>query len=464
MRIDEAQAQDTAARTGGGEQYSPEPAMGAETRTAKPGQTKAEQPLSIEAVITRDNLMLAYQRVLENKGAAGVDNLGVGELKDWLKRHWPTVKAALLDGSYLPQAIRRVELPKPNGGVRVLGIPTVVDRLIQQAIQQHLTPYYEPEFSESSYGFRPGRNAWQAVRQAQAYVQGGRRWVVDMDLEKFFDRVNHDIMMSRLSRKIKDTRLLRLIRRYLEADMVSGKVVTKRREGMPQGSPLSPLLSNLLLTDLDRELERRGHRFCRYADDCNVYVSSRKAGEQAMNSISRYLEKHLRLTVNRDKSAVARPWERKFLGYSLTWHKQAKLKIAASSVSRLKEKIRSLTTGNRSKALKAVIDGLAPVLRGWISYFRLTEVKGILEELDGWVRRKLRCLLWRHWKRPYKRARMLMKGGLSEERAWISATNQRGPWWNAGASHMNQALPKKLFERAGLLSLLELHRQFQCCK
>lgn len=464
MRIGEAQVQDTAARTGESEQHSPMLDAGAEIRTVKPEQTKAEHPLSIEAVITRSNLMLAYQRVVENKGAAGVDNLSVSELKGWLKRHWPTVKTALLEGSYIPQAIRRVELSKPNGGIRVLGIPTVVDRLIQQAIQQHLTPYYEPEFSENSYGFRPGRNAWQAVRQAQAYVQSGRRWVVDMDLEKFFDSVNHDIMMSRLNRKIKDERLLRLIRRYLEADMVSGKEVIKRREGMAQGSPLSPLLSNLLLTDLDRELERRGHKFCRYADDCNIYVSSQRAGEHAMNAISRYLEQQLRLTVNREKSAVARPWKRKFLGYSLTWHAKARLKIAHSSVSRLKEKIRSLTTGHRSKALKVVIGDLASVLRGWIGYFRLTEVKGILQELDGWVRRKLRCLLWRHWKRSYTRARMLMKGGLSEERAWISATNQRGPWWNAGASHMNSMLPKKMLERAGLLSLVELHRQFQCCK
>lgn len=266
MNVGDAQVRETAARTEHGEQNSRWPAVGAETHTAKGEQTKAEVPPNIEAVITRSNVMLAYQRVVENKGAAGVDNLSVGELKGWLKQHWASVKAALLQGSYVPQAIRKVEIPKPDGGVRLLGIPTVVDRLIQQAIQQHLTPYYEPEFSDSSYGFRPGRNAGHAVQQAQTYMHSGKGWVVDLDLEKFFDRVNHDILMSRLSRKIKDARLLKLIRRYLEADMDAGGEITKRREGMPQGSPLSPLLSNILLTDLDRELERRGHKFCRYAD------------------------------------------------------------------------------------------------------------------------------------------------------------------------------------------------------
>lgn len=462
MYVNDAQMRKTAARTEGSEQDSQGSATGAETGTAKGEQTKAEVPLTMEAVITRNNVMLAYQRVLENKGAAGVDNLSVGELKDWLKQHWASVKTALLQGNYLPQAIRKVEIPKPDGGVRLLGIPTVVDRLIQQAIQQHLTPHYEPEFSESSYGFRPSRNAWQAVQQAQAYIQSGRRWVVDLDLEKFFDRVNHDILMSRLRRKIKDGRLLKLIRRYLEADMIMDGETTKRREGMPQGSPLSPLLSNILLTDLDRELERRGHRFCRYADDCNIYVGSREAGDHAMSEISAYLEDKLQLKVNPHKSAVDRPWKRKFLGYSVTPHKVTRLKIAESSVRRFKGKIRSLTTGNGSQSLNTVLRELNPVLRGWTSYFRLTEVKGCLEELDSWIRRKLRCLIWRNKKRSYARARMLMRNGLLEKRAWLSATNQRGPWWNAGASHMNQAFRKKWFSDAGLLSLLDLQRQFPC--
>lgn len=462
MLIDDAQACSSKARSGGDEQYSSEPILGAEINTAAIEQTKAEQPITIETVITRANLMLAYQRVVENKGAAGVDHLSVTEFKPWLKQHWPTIKAHLIAGSYLPQAIRRVDIPKPNGEVRTLGIPTVVDRLIQQAIAQVLSPQVEPHFSESSYGFRPKRNAWQAVQQAQQHVQSGRRWVVDMDLEKFFDRVDHDILMSRLARHIEDKRLLQLIRRYLEAEMVMGKEVMQREKGMPQGGPLSPLLSNILLDELDKELERRGHAFCRYADDCNVYVSSQTAGRHLLEEMSQFLESRLKLKVNEQKSAVARPWQRKFLGYSFTAHKEAKLKIAPSSVARLKDKIRNLTTGHRSKSLKAAISELSPVLRGWISYFRLTEVKGVLEELDGWIRRKLRCLLWRQWKRPYARARNLMKAGLDEMRSWASACNQRGSWWNSGASHMNQAYKKRWFDGLGLVSLLNQHRLFQC--
>ncbi|AUG99571.1 group II intron reverse transcriptase/maturase [Prodigiosinella confusarubida] len=462
MLIDDAQAQATAAMNRGREQNSPVLTDGVEIDTAANGRTKAEMSLTMDAVISRKNLMLAYQRVVENKGAAGVDKLTVQELKPWLKQHWLSVKGTLIAGSYLPRAIRKVDIPKPNGDVRTLGIPTVVDRLIQQAIAQTLSPYVEPSFSNSSYGFRPNRNAWQAVRQAQQYIQSGKRWVVDMDLEKFFDRVDHDILMSRLARTIKDKRLLKLIRRYLEADMVEGKEVIKRDKGMPQGGPLSPLLSNILLDELDKELERRGHSFCRYADDCNIYVSSQKAGKHAQKDISEFLMNTLKLQVNVRKSAVARPWERKFLGYSFTWHQEARLKIAPGSIDRLKDKIRSLTTGNGSKSVRKAISELTPVLRGWISYFRLTQVKGVLEELDGWIRRKLRCLYWRQWKRTLTRANMLMKGGLSEVRGWASACNQRGPWWNAGASHMNQALKKKWFERLGLVSLLDCHRQFQC--
>lgn len=445
----------------GDERNSSKAEQGAEIHSAASGRTKAEVSITIEAVIARENMKLAYQRVVENKGAAGVDNLTVSEFKPWLKQHWPSVKRALIAGSYLPRAVRSVEIAKPNGGVRTLGIPTVVDRLIQQAIAQVLSPQVEPGFSDSSYGFRPRRHAGQAVRQAQQYIQDGKRWVVDMDLEKFFDRVDHDILMSKLSRPIEDERLLKLIRRYLEADRVTGDEVTKRKLGMPQGGPLSPLLSNILLDELDKELERRGHDFCRYADDCNIYVGSRKAGEHLLKELGEFLEKKLKLQVNGQKSAVARPWERKFLGYSVTVHKTTKLKIASTSVERLKEKIRSLTTGHRTKSVKATIEELNPVLRGWISYFRLSEVKGVLEELDGWIRRKLRCLLWRQWKRVFTRARMLMKAGLEEARAWRSASNQRGAWWNAGASHMNQAYRKRWFEGLGLVSLLDLHRQFQ---
>lgn len=461
MQIDDATRQATAPDTERDERISSMAGSGAEVGTAADGQTKAEGLWQMDAVVERPNLWRAYERVMQNKGAAGVDGLTVFELKAWLQQHWPSVKAALLAGSYMPAAIRKVEIPKPNGGIRTLGIPTVLDRLIQQALLQVLQPEFEPEFSEHSYGFRPGRNAWQAVRRAQGYIKEGCRWVVDLDLEKFFDRVNHDILMSRVARRVGDERVLKLIRRYLEAGMMSEGIVSARTEGTPQGGPLSPLLSNILLTDLDRELERRGHRFCRYADDCNIYVKSEAAGQHAMAAITGYLEKKLKLQVNRDKSAVARPWNRKFLGYSVTWHKQARLKIADSSLKRLKDRVREIVAGNASRNLGATVTMLNPVLRGWTSYFRLTEVKGVLEELDGWIRRKLRCLLWRQWKRPATRSKRLQVQGLDKTRAWKSARNGRGPWWNAGASHMNAAYPKRFFDVIGLVSLLDTQRRFQ---
>jgi group II intron reverse transcriptase/maturase len=461
MQIDDATRQATAPRTERGERISFIAELGAEVGTAADGQTKAEGLRQMDAVVERCNLWQAYERVMQNKGAAGVDGLTVSELKVWLQQHWPSVKAALLAGNYIPAAIRKVDIPKPNGGVRTLGIPTVLDRLIQQALLQVMQPEFEPEFSEHSYGFRPGRNAWQAVQRAQSYIKEGRRWVVDLDLEKFFDRVNHDILMSRLARKVKDERVLKLIRRYLEAGMMSEGIVSARGEGTPQGGPLSPLLSNILLTDLDRELERRGHRFCRYADDCNIYVKSKVAGQQAMIAITVYLEKTLKLQVNRDKSAVARPWQRKFLGYSVTWHKQTRLKIADSSLKRLKDRVREIVVGNASSNLDRTIAALNPVLRGWTSYFRLTEVKGVLQELDGWIRRKLRCLLWRQWKQPTTRNKRLQARGLDGTRAWKSASNGRGPWWNAGASHMNTAYPKKYFDSLGLVSLQQTQQRFQ---
>lgn len=461
MQIEDATTQATAPSPAGGGRIPSKAGLGAEMGTVADGQTKAEGLRQMDAVVERSNLWRAYERVMRNKGAAGVDGLTVHEFKSWLQRHWPSVKAALLTGDYLPAAIRKVDIPKPNGGVRTLGIPTVVDRLIQQALLQVLQPEFEPEFSEHSYGFRPGRNAWQAVQRAQSYIREGRRWVVDLDLEKFFDRVNHDILMSRIARKVKDARVLKLIRRYLEAGMMSEGIVSARTEGTPQGGPLSPLLSNILLTDLDRELERRGHRFCRYADDCNIYVKSEAAGQHAMASITGYLEKKLKLRVNLGKSAVARPWQRKFLGYSVTGHKQARLQIADSSVKRLKDRAREIVVGNASRNLDKTIAALNPVLRGWVSYFRLTEVKGVLQELDGWIRRKLRCLLWRQWKRPATRNKRLQARGLDETRAWKSASNGRGPWWNAGASHMNAAYPKRFFDVLGLVSLLDTQRRFQ---
>lgn len=462
MQDRDAQAPARVAQTEGSRRNLPSAVPGAESGTAAAGRTKAEAPRQIEAVVERGNLLTAYARVMKNKGAPGVDGLMVDQFASWLKENWPSVRTALLAGDYMPQAVRAVEIPKANGGVRLLGIPTVLDRLIQQALLQILQPIFEPEFSESSHGFRPGRRAWDAVQAAQRYIQDGKRWVVDMDLEKFFDRVNHDILMSRVRRKVKDVRVLKLIRRFLEAGLMRGGMAEQRVEGTPQGGPLSPLLSNILLNDLDRELERRGHSFCRYADDCNIYVGSKAAAEHAMAEISEFLETKLKLKVNHAKSASARPWQRKFLGYSFTVHKVSRIKIAEASVTRLKDKVRELSRTGRGVSLATMIKRLNPVLRGWMSYFRLTEVKGIIEELDGWIRRRLRCLLWRRWKRPYTRAKTLMRRGLLEERAWRSATNQRGAWWNSGASHMNAAYRKSYFDSIGLVSLVDTYQRFQC--
>ena len=437
---------------------------GVETDVTTHWRTKAELEQGsrlMEAVCERGTLRLAYQRVMENKGAAGVDGIGVVGFKDHLKQHWPTIKARILGGTYNPQPVRRVDIPKPQGGIRTLGIPTLTDRLIQQALHQVLSPIFEADFSGSSYGFRRGRNAHQAVKAARQYVAEGRRYVVDMDLEKFFDRVNHDILMEKLSKKIGDGRVMRLIRRYLEAGMMAEGIVSPRTEGTPQGGPLSPLLSNILLSELDRELERRGHAFCRYADDCNIYVRSHRAGVRVMASITRFLSDALKLTVNVAKSAVARPWKRKFLGYSLTWHKAPRLRIASTSIKRLEDNIRKVFKGAGGRSLNTSISEINPILRGWMAYFRLTQTKKVLEELDGWIRHKLRCILWRQWKRPYTRAKSLMKAGLKEERAFCSAFNQRGPWWNSGASHMNQAFPKSFFDRLGLVSLLDTMRRLQ---
>jgi RNA-directed DNA polymerase len=412
-------------------------------------------------VLARANLHQAYQRVCRNKGAPGVDGVTVDGLKAELQKHWPRIKTELRLGHYRPQAIRAVDIPKPDGGTRTLGIPTVMDRLIQQAIRQVLTPLFDPHFSASSYGYRPGRSAQQAVRRAREMIEDGYDWVVDLDLETFFDRVNHDILMSRLARRIKDKVLLKLIRAYLEAGMMAGGIVSARTEGTPQGGPLSPLLSNILLDELDKELEQRGHRFCRYADDCNIYVKSERAGERVLASVSRFLVKRLKLKVNPAKSGVARPSQRGFLGYSVHQSRSdgIRLKVSPKAVKRLRLKLKTLFRRGRGRNLRMFIAELAPVLRGWINYYRHIGVTSILNELDGWIRRHLRKILWRQWKRPYARAMMLIRLGLAEERAWSSATNGRGPWWNAGASHMNQALPKRRFDQLGLISLVDQYRR-----
>ena len=424
---------------------------------------KAEEPMSMEMeeVVSRENMLRAYHRVLRNHGAAGVDGITVEGLWGQVQAHWSVIRDQLLSGRYVPQPVLRVEIPKPSGkGKRMLGIPTVMDRLIQQSILQVLQPHFDLTFSEWSFGFRPRRSAQGAVLAARAHIGQGKRWVVDMDLEKFFDRVNHDVLMSRLARRIQDRRILVAIRRYLQAGMMEGGLVSPRTEGTPQGGPLSPLLSNVLLDELDKELERRGHAFVRYADDCNIYVRSKRAGERVLDSIERFLGKCLRLKVNREKSAVDRPWKRKFLGYTVTHHRVPRLRVAPESVKRFKGKVRVHLRRGRGRSLKQTIEAITPLIRGWLNYFRLAEVRSVFEELDQWLRRRLRCILWRHWKKPRTRLRRLIARGLDPERAKRSAYNGRGPWWNAGASHMNQAVPKRYFTQLGLASLVQLHQRW----
>lgn len=410
----------------------------------------------MERVVARENMTAAYWRVVNNKGSAGVDGMTVDELRDYLQQYWETIKCSLLNGTYRPNSVRAVFIEKLGGGMRQLGIPTVVDRLIQQALHQELSPIFDPLFSEHSYGFRAGKSAHAAVLQARDYQCEGKRWVVDMDLAKFFDEVNHDILISKIRQHVKDKRILKLIRRYLKAGIMIDGISSIRIKGTPQGSPLSPLLSNIMLDELDKELERRGHRFCRYADDGNVYVSSQRAGERVLASLTRFLEQKLRLKVNHNKSAVARPWKRIFLGYSFSWHKQPKIRIPKETTQRFRSKAKQLfRRGRGSNLARFIEEQLNPFIIGWINYFKLSEFKGFAEELDGWIRRRLRLIIWRQWQRPSTRLKRLMKAGLSEERASKSAYNGRKHWWNSGASHMNAAFPKRYFDKLKLVSALD---------
>ena len=414
----------------------------------------------MEEVVRRENLMAAHKRVVRNGGAPGVDGMTVDELMSYCFEHWARIREELLSGRYEPQAVRRVEIPKSGGrGKRLLGIPTVLDRMIQQAMLQVLTPMYDPMFSDGSFGFRPGRSAHGAIRRAREHIAAGYRWVVDLDIERFFDHVNHDVLMARVERRVKDKRVLCLIRRYLRAGMMDGGLVSLREKGTPQGGPLSPLLSNILLDELDRELEGRGHRFVRYADDCNAYVRSRRAGERVMASLERFLQKRLRLTINGKKSAVDRPWKRTFLGYTVTNHRRPKLRVASKSEKRMRTKLRDVLRRGRGQSLPAVCKELRSIIRGWVAYFRLAEVKACFERIDAWLRRKLRCILWRQWKRPRSRMKNLIERGIDRIRAMLSAYNGRGAWWNAKQSHMNQAVPTSWLRRIGFMSLIEEFRR-----
>lgn len=409
----------------------------------------------MEEVCQRDNLWKALKRVQANKGAPGVDGMTVRQLPKYLKRHWPKIRDQLLAGIYRPQPVKRVEIPKPDGGVRKLGVPTALDRFIQQAVQQVLGGRWDRTFSEHSYGFRPGRSAHQAVAQAQAYIAEGYGYTVDMDLEKFFDRVNHDILMGRVAKRMEDKRMLKLIRAFLNAGVMENGLVSPSDEGTPQGGPLSPLLSNLLLDDLDRELERRGLRFVRYADDCNIYVRSRRAGERVLPSITRFLTGKLRLKVNESKSGVARPAERKFLGFSFTRGKQPKRRIAPKTLLRFKKRIRELTKRNRGVSLQRMVEQLRRYLIGWRGYFGFCQTPSVLRNLDSWIRRRLRCFQWKLWKRGKTRFAELRRRGVGKDLAAQTAGSSRGLWHISRSPALSIALPGAYFDSLGLPRLSE---------
>jgi len=403
----------------------------------------------MEEVCERENLKRAWQQVRRNKGGPGVDGMTIDDAKDHLREHWPSIRSQLLEGSYQPQPVKRVEIPKPEGGVRKLGVPCVVDRLIQQALLQVLQPCWDPTFSEHSYGFRPGRSAHQAVAQAQRYVAEGYGVVVDLDLEKFFDRVNHDSLMARVAERLSDKRVLKLIRASLEAGVMKDGSVSPVDEGTPQGSPLSPLLSNLVLDDLDKELERRGHRFCRYADDCNIYVRSRRAGERVMASVSRFLTRKLRLKVNEAKSAVARPEARKFLGFSIS-NDGSERRIAPQALAKFKTRVRELTRRTRGLSLGQLIAELAPYLIGWRGYFGFCQTPRVLTNLEAWIRRRLRMYLWRQWQNGHNRFKELRRHGVPKFNAAVAAGSPTGSWRMSGHPAVQMALRNHTFDSLGL--------------
>jgi group II intron reverse transcriptase/maturase len=408
----------------------------------------------MELVVERENCLMAVKRVRKNKGSPGVDGVTVEELPGYLAEHWETVREQLLRGDYQPMPVRRVEIPKSGGGVRQLGIPTVLDRFIQQLILQVLQPIFDPTFSEHSHGFRPGRGAHHAVRAAQQYIQEGRRWVVDVDLEKFFDRVNHDVLMGKLENRIGDRRLLRTIRRYLEAGMMADGMVVERHEGTPQGGPLSPLLANVLLDDVDKELERRGHTFARYADDCNVYVRSERAGQRVMEAL-RELYANLRLRVNETKSAVARVWDRKFLGYSFWVAKGrvVRLRVSPKALETFKERVRQITSRNGGRSMGQVCEELGDYLRGWLQYFGLADTAGTFNELESWLHRRLRMLQLKQWKRGTTAYRELIRRGVPWQVAFGAARHARRWWHTATHGALHTALPAKHFRSLGVPTL-----------
>ena len=423
---------------------------------AEPSPVRDEGKSNVELweqVWERENLFTALKRVERNGGAPGIDGMTVKDLRSYLKEHWLEIRAALESGAYKPRAVRRVEIPKPDGGVRLLGIPSVIDRLLQQAIAQVLTPKFERKFSPHSYGFRPGRSAHDAIKQAQEYVQEGNEWVVDIDLEKFFDRVNHDMLMARVAREVKDKQVLKLIRAYLNSGVMVNGVVVESEEGTPQGGPLSPLLSNIMLDDLDKELEKRGHKFVRYADDCNIYVKTQRAGERVMKSVREFLEKKLKLKVNPKKSKVDRATRVKFLGFSFYKHKgEILIRVANRSLERFRDKLRRLTKRTRSGKLEDIIQEINTYVVGWIGYYRQANTPSVYEGLDSWIRRRLRQMIWKRWKRGTTRYRELIGLGVPKWRAGLGALG-KSPWHMSASPVINEALSNGYFLGLGLKSI-----------
>lgn len=412
----------------------------------------------LEEILNRDNLNVAYKRVMKNDGSHGVDGMKADELLAYLKQHGEELKQSLLGGKYRPQPVRRVEIPKPDGGIRMLGIPTVIDRMIQQAIAQVLSPVFEKEFSEYSYGFRPGRNAHHAIKQAEMYINEGYKIVVDIDLEKFFDRVNHDKLMYLLARRITDKRLLKLIRQFLESGVMIGGLVGSTDEGTPQGGPLSPLLSNVMLHELDMELEKRGHRFCRYADDCNIYVKSKKAGNRIMDSISQFIEKRLKLKVNREKSAVDSPTKRKFLGFSFYYFKgMARIRVHAKPLVRLKGKLGNLTGRSIGISMEARTYKLNQIIQGWVNYYHLADMGKYCKKTDEWLRRRLRMCYWKQWKKIGTKYDNLVRLGIPSSKAWEFANTRKGYWHTSNSPILACTLSNEYFRKLGLICLSEVY-------
>lgn len=407
----------------------------------------------MKQLLSRENLLKALKQVEKNKGSHSVDGMTVETLRAHIQQHWTSIRAAIEDGTYEPMPVRRVEIPKPNGGIRLLGVPTVIDRFIQQAIAGVLTPLFDPNFSSYSYGFRPKKRGHDAVRKAKEYIESGYRWVVDLDLENFFDRVNHDKLMGLLAKKIPDKQILKLIRKYLESGIMVNGIKVASEEGVPQGGPLSPLLSNIILDELDKELEKRGHKFVRFADDCNIYVGTRKAGERVKQSITQFIEQKLKLKVNQEKSAVDRPWRRKFLGFSFTSHLQPKIRVAKESIKRAKQRIRKITSRSKPLTIQQRIDQLNVFLVGWCNYFSLADTPTPFQQLDEWLRRRLRMCLWKQWKKPKTKIKRLISLGIPKEKAFEWGNTRKKYWRIACSPILHKALDLAYWQDQGLKSI-----------